>query len=170
MENVYNIYYKCFFVIIKIGDNMKKLFKEHSPYLLFLTLVETILSIVCIEAFVYSDTLNYSDSLVYNAIGIEKLLESMYSSTWWALILFALAFITMCSITTIVYKKMDYLFMGIMGWILMLILAINISKPLTDIFVTLLLFIPIIIINIIAYKTEKNKLEEKNKNKKTSKK
>ncbi len=149
---------------------MKKLFKEHSPYLLFLTLVETILSIVCIEAFVYSDTLNYSDSLVYNAIGIEKLLESMYSSTWWALILFTLAFITICSITTIVYKKMDYLFMGIMGWILMLILAINISKPLTDIFVTLLLFIPIIIINIIAYKTEKNKLEEKNKNKKTSKK
>lgn len=142
---------------------MKKIFKEHSPYLLFLTLVETILSIVCIEAFVYSDTLNYADSLVYNAIGIEKLLESMYSSTWWALILFTLAFITICSITTIVYKKMDYLFMGIMAWILMLILAINVSKPLTDILVTLLLFVPIIIINIIAYKTEKNKLNSKPK-------
>lgn len=147
---------------------MKKLFKEHSPYLLFLTFVETILSVVCIEAFVYSDTLNYSDSLVYNAIGIEKLLESIYSSTWWALILFTLAFITICSITTIVYKKMDYLFMGIMSWILMLILAINISKPLTDILVTLLLFVPIIIINVIAYKTEKNKLSKNNKQKKAS--
>lgn len=143
---------------------MKKLFKEHSPYLLFVTLIETLLSIVCIEAFVYSDTLNYSDSLVYNAIGIEKLLESMYSSTWWALILFTLAFITICSITTIVYKKMDYFFMGILGWILMLILAINISKPLTDSLITLLLFIPIIIINIIAYKTEKNKINTKTKN------
>ena len=149
---------------------MKKIFKEHSPYLLFLTLVETILSVVCIEAFVYSDTLNYSDSLVYNAIGIEKLLESMYSSTWWALILFTLAFITICSITTLVYKKLDYLFMGILAWILMLILAINISKPLTDILVTLLLFIPIIIINIIAYKTEKTKLSKNDKSKKTSRK
>lgn len=159
-----------FFVIINLGDKMKKIFKEHSPYLLFLTLVETILSVVCIEAFVYSDTLNYSDSLVYNAIGIEKLLESMYSSTWWALILFTLAFITICSITTLVYKKLDYLFMGILAWILMLILAINISKPLTDILVTLLLFIPIIIINIIAYKTEKTKLSKNDKSKKTSRK
>lgn len=149
---------------------MKKIFKEHSIYLLFLTLIESILSIVCTLAFVYSDTLNYSDSLVYNAIGIEKLLESMYSSTWWALILFTLAFIAITSITTLVYKKLDYLFMGILGWILMLILAINVSKPLTDTLVTLLLFVPIIIINIIAYKTEKKKIEQTNKTKKTSKK
>lgn len=140
---------------------MKKILKEHSPYLLFLTCAEILLAIITIEAFVYSDSLNYTDSLIYNAIGIEKLLETMYSSTWWALILFDLAFITICSITTIVYKKMDYFFMGIMGWILMLLLAINIGKPILDILITLLLFIPIIGLNIIAYRTEKQKIAPK---------
>lgn len=148
---------------------MKKLIKEHSPYLLFLTLAEIILSVVCIEAFVYSDTLNYDDSLIYNALGIEKLLETMYSSTWWALILFTLAFITICSITTIVYKKLDNLFMGILAWIIMLLLAINVGKPLTDILLVLVLFIPIMGINIIAYRTEKNKLEIKKDKKKATK-
>ncbi|MCH5167062.1 MAG: hypothetical protein J1F35_04130 [Erysipelotrichales bacterium] len=140
---------------------MKRLFKEHSPYLLILTLAEIILSIISIEAFVYSDSLTYSDSLIYNAIGIETLLETMYSSTFWALILFTIAFITICSITTIVYQKLDYLFMGILGWCILLILGINVGNPLKDILTVLLLFIPIIAINIIAYKTEKKKLEKK---------
>lgn len=142
---------------------MKKLFKEHSPYLLGLTIFEIILSIFSIEAFVYSDSLTYSDSLIYEALGVEKLLQSMYSSTFWALILFTLAFITICSITTIVYKKLDYLFMGIMAWIIMLLLGINIGNPVKDILTVLLLFIPIMGINIIAYKTEKTKLESKPK-------
>lgn len=140
---------------------MKKLFKEHSPYLLFLTLAEIIISIISIEAFVYSDSLNYSDSLIYNALGIEKLLETIYSSTWWAFILCTLGFITICSITSIVYKKLEFLFMSISGWILMLLLAINVGNPIKDIISVILLFIPIIMINIIAYKTEKKKLNTK---------
>ena len=142
---------------------MKKILKEHSPYLLILTLAEIILSIVSIEAFVYSDSLTYSESLIYNALGIETLLETMYSSTFWALILFTLGFITICSVTSIVYKKLDYFFMGILGWILLLILGINIGNPLKDILTVVLLFIPIIAINIIAYKTEKARLENINK-------
>lgn len=140
---------------------MKKLIKEHSPYLLFLCLAEIIISIVSIEAFVYSDSLTYSDSLIYTALGIETLLESLYSSTWWALILFTLGFITITSVTSIVFKKLEYLFMSILGWILMLLLAINIGNPIKDIIFVILLFIPIIAINIIAYKTEKQKLNKK---------
>ncbi len=140
---------------------MKRLFKEHSPYLLILCLAEIIISIVSIEAFVYSDSLTYSDSLIYNAIGIETLLESLYSSTWWALILFTLGFITICSITSIVFKKLEYLFMGILGWGLMLILAINIGNPIKDILFVIALFVPILGINIIAYRTEKEKLSLK---------
>ena len=140
---------------------MKKLFKEHSPYLLFLCVIEIIITIISIEAFVYSDSLNYSDSLIYSAIGIEKLLETMYSSTWWAFILFTLGFIAIMTLTSIVYKKLDYLFISIMGWILMLLLAINIGNPLKDIAAVILLFIPIIGLNIIAYRTEKEKLKRK---------
>ena len=140
---------------------MKRLFKEHSPYLLILCLTEIVISIVSIEAFVYSDSLTYSDSLIYNAIGIETLLESLYSSTWWALILFTLGFITICSITSIVFKKLEYFFMGILGWGLMLILAINIGNPIKDILFVIALFVPILGINIIAYRTEKEKLSLK---------
>ncbi len=139
---------------------MKNIIKNHSPYLLFLTAIEIILSITCIEAFVYSDSLTYSDSLIYNAIGVEKLLENLYSSTFLALILFTLAFITICSITSIVFKKLEYLFMGILAWFIMLLLAINIGNPLMDNLLVIVFFIPIIVINIIAYKTEKKKLKK----------
>ena len=47
----------------------------------------------------------------------------------------------------------------------MMILSINIGNPIGDIISKLALFIPIIIINIIAYKTEKKKLEEQPKKK-----
>lgn len=140
---------------------MKKIFKEHSPYLLFLCLAEVIISVISIEAFVYSDSLTYSDSLIYTALGIETLLESIYSSTWWALILFTLGFITITCLTSIIYKRLEFLFMSILGWGLMLLLAINIGNPIKDILFIILLFVPIIAINIIAYKTEQQKLNKR---------
>ena len=140
---------------------LKKLFKDNSPYLVLLTLAEVILSVVCTMAFVYSDTLSYADSQVFNAIGIEKLLESIYSSTWWALILLLLTFIAILSIATIYLKKMDYLFIGILLWGEMLILAINLNNSLLDNLSIMALFIPIIIINIIAFKEQKKKLDIK---------
>ncbi len=149
---------------------LKKLFKDNSPYLILLTLAESILSVVCTLAFVYSDTLSYADSQVFNALGIEKLLESIYSSTWWALILLLLTFIAILSIATIYLKKMDYLFIGILLWGEMLILAINLNNSLLDNLSIMALFIPIIIINIIAFKEQKKKLDIKpNKKNKASK-
>lgn len=142
---------------------LKQLFKENSPYLILLAFAESILSIVCTIAFVYSDTLSYADSQLFSAIGIEKLLESIYSSTWWALILLLLAFIAILSISTIYLKKMDYLFISILLWVEMLILAINLNNSLLDNLSIMALFIPIIIINIIAFKEQKKKLEKKPK-------
>lgn len=151
-------------------NKIKTLFKEHSPYLLVLIFLEILLSIICTLAFVYSDSLTYSESLIFNAIGVEKLLQTLYSSTWWALILLLLAFIAIFSLTSIVYKKLEYLFISICSWIVMFILAINLTKPVSDIISTFILFIPIIIINIIAYKTEKNKLSQNTKNTKSKQK
>lgn len=51
----------------------------------------------------------------------------------------------------------------------MLLLAINIGNPIKDILFVILLFIPIILINIIAYKTEKQRLEKGNKTTKSRK-
>jgi len=144
---------------------MKKIFKENSKYLIILTIAEIILSIVSTMAFVYSDSLSYADSVVYEGIGIDVLLQNLYSSTFWALILVCIALISIMSIATLVFKKMDYLFIGIMGWIYLFILSINLTKPIGDILSTCAMFIPIIIINIICYKKEKEFIETKSRKK-----
>lgn len=136
---------------------IKKLFKENSAYLILLTLGEIILSIICILSFVYTDSLSYSDSLIFNELGIEKLLQSMYSSTFWALILVILSLISIFSLTSLIYKKMEYQFISICSWFVLFILAINLNKSLIDNLSVILLFIPIIIINIVAYNTQKKK-------------
>ena len=141
---------------------IKSLFKEHSPYLLFLTLGEVILSIIATMSFVYSDSLQYSDSAILSN-GVEKLLETLYSSTWWALILFLLFFIALFAVMTIIYKKLEYLTISIGCWVEMLILSINVGNDLKELAINLLLFIPIFILNIIAYRTEKNKINTKTK-------
>ena len=145
---------------------MKKLLKENSIYLVILTIVEIIISTICTLAFVYTDTLNYDDSLIFNALGMQKLLQTIYSSTWWALILTILALIAILSVTTLVYKKLEYLFIGICLWVEMFILTLDFNKSPKDLFFSMLLILPIIIINIIVYKKEKEFLD----NKKTSKK
>lgn len=145
---------------------LKKLLKHNSPYLVILTLLEIILSVVCTVAFVYSDTLSYADSQIFSTIGIEKLLESIYSSTWWALILLLLSLIAILSIATIYLKKMDYFFISILLWGEMLILAINLNNSILDNLSIMALFVPIIIINIIAFKDQKKRLEIKPSKKK----
>ena len=113
---------------------MKKLLKENSIYLVILTIVEIIISTICTLAFVYTDTLNYDDSLIFNALGMQKLLQTIYSSTWWALILTILALIAILSVTTLVYKKLEYLFIGICLWVEMFILTLDFNKSPKDLF------------------------------------
>ena len=145
---------------------MKKILKENSIYLIILTIAEIIISSICTLSFVYTDTLNYNDSMIFNALGMQKLLQTIYSSTWWALILTILALIAILSVTTLIFKKLEYLFIGICLWIEMFILTLDFNKSPKDLFFSALLILPIIIINIIVYNKEKEFLQ----NKKTSKK
>ena len=137
---------------------IKKILKENSIYMLLLILAETILSIVCTLSFVYSDSLNYEASIIYESLGVETLLQNLYSSTFWALILVMLAIIVIFSITSVVFKKMEYMFISILGWIELFILSLNFTKPIGDLIATSLMFIPIIILNIICYNKQKEKL------------
>lgn len=139
-------------------DKIKEIFKNNSAYLVLLTGAEVVLSVICTLAFVYTDSLSYADSQLFTELGIEKLLETMYSSTWWALILLLLAFIAIFSLASMIYRKMDYLFISISCWMIMFVLAININKAMIDLLSIFALFIPILIINIIAYKDQKKKL------------
>ena len=145
---------------------IKKFFKENSLYLIILTIAEFILSTVCTISFVYSDSLTYSESIIYQSLGVETLLQSIYSSTFWALILVLLAIIVMFSITCLVFRKIEYQFISLLGWVELFILSLNFTKPAGEILSTCALFIPIIIINIICYKKEYDKLQLLNKKKK----
>ena len=152
---------------------IKKLFKENSPYMIFLVIAEAILSIICTLSFVYSDSLNYEASIIYESLGVETLLQNLYSSTFWALILVMMAIIVIMSITSMVFKKMEYMFISILGWIELFILSLNFTKPIGDLIATSMMFIPIIILNIICYRKQKERLllnEVKETKKKVSKK
>lgn len=148
---------------------MKKLFKEHSPYFIILVVCETIVSIIATLSFIYTDSLTYSNSLIIKAMGLEKLLESMYTSTWWALILLLLFFVSLFSIMTIMYKDLKYYTISFGCLIELLILSINLANPIKYTLMNIMIFIPVIVLNIIAYIYEKKKLEENTKPKRKNK-
>ena len=148
---------------------MKKLLKEHSPYMLFIALAESIISVLATLSFVYTDSLTYSKSLVIQAMGIEKLLETMYTSTWWALVLLLVFFVALFAILTIIHKDMKYMSISFGCLIELLILSINLTAPIKNTLMNIIIFIPLFILNVIAYKSEKAKLEEKPKTKKKNK-
>jgi hypothetical protein len=145
----------------KLKNLYKTIIKENSLYLVFLTLAELVISVICTLSFVYSDSLTYANSVVFQSLGLESLLQTLYSSTFWALILVMLSIIVIMSITTLVFKKMEYLFIGILCWGELFILSINLTKSFGENLSTCALFIPIIIINIICYKKEKEKISKK---------
>jgi len=150
---------------------MKKLFKEHSAYMLFIALFESVVSVIATLSFVYTDSLTYEKSLVLQAMGIEKLLETMYTSTWWALVLLLVFFVALFAILTIIYKDLKFYGISFGCLVELLILSINLTAPIKNIFMNMLIFLPLFVLNIIAYKSEKSKLEEsKTTKKRTSKK
>ena len=148
---------------------MKKLFKEHSPYMLFIALLESVVSVIATMSFVYTDSLTYEKSLVLQAMGIEKLLETMYTSTWWALVLLLVFFVALFAILTIIYKDLKFYGISFGCLVELLILSINLTAPIKNIFMNMLIFLPLFVLNVIAYKSEKAKLEEKPKTKKKNK-
>ena len=135
---------------------MKKLLKEHSLYILIFTLLELIFAVIAIIGFVYEDVIDLS-----GFSDVATLIENLYSQTWWGMILMSLSFSCILSITTIVYKKLDYYFISIGIWIMLAVIAINLNATLGSTLYTLILFIPIILIKIICYKQEKDKLNKK---------
>lgn len=138
---------------------MKKVLKSHSPYIIFICVAQIILSIIATLALVYSDSLVFGNVDILN--DLENLITTVYSQSWWALILFSLSFASILTLAAIVYRKLEYEFLSIGCIGLMILPSINVGSKLSDILLTLLLFIPIIIIKIIGYRQEKIKLEIK---------
>ncbi len=134
---------------------MKNILKKNSKLLIIITLLEIILSLYFLIYLGYVDRLNYIESSTKTINDLALLIQNMYTSTWWALIISFIILISTLSLTSIIYKKLEYHFISIILWIMLFILAIDFTKNFTYNLSTISIFIPIIIFNIIAYKNQK---------------
>ena len=103
---------------------MKKIWKEHSKLLIIITILELILGIYFLTYFGYVDRLNYIESSTTKISDMALLIQNMYTSTWWALIISFIILIGVLSLTSIIYKKQEYHFISILLWVMLFILAL----------------------------------------------
>lgn len=134
---------------------MKKLFKENSKLLLIITFFEILLSLYFLIYFGYMDRLNYIESSTKTMSDLALLIQNMYTSTWWALIISFVILISTLTLTSIIYKKQEYHFISIILFIMLFILALDFTKSFKYNLSNIMIFVPIIIFNIVAYKNQK---------------
>ena len=135
---------------------MKKIWDNNSKLLIIVCLLEIILSIYFLIYFGYMDRLNYIESSTKTISDLALLIQNMYTSTWWALIISFIIIISTFTLTSIIYKKNELHFIAIILWIMLFILALDFTKSISYNLSNIAIFIPIIIINILAYKNQKS--------------
>lgn len=134
---------------------MKKIFYKRSKLLGIITFLETILALFSLSYFNYIDRLNYIESINNTTNDLALLIQNMFTSTWWALIILVVILISIFSLVSFIYRDLKFLFINILLWIILLILAINIKDSFVNNLSTLSIFIPIIVINIVCYFKQK---------------
>ena len=130
---------------------MKKIWNNNSKLLIIITLFELVLSTYFLIYFGYVDRLNYIESQAITMSDLALLIQNMYTSTWWALIIVSIMLISIFSLTSIIYKKREFHFISILIWFMLFILALDFTKSFTYNLSNIAIFIPIIFINIKAY-------------------
>ena len=134
---------------------MKKICNNNSKLLIVITVLELILSTYFLIYFGYVDRLNYIESQTTTMSDLALLIQNMYTSTWWALIIVSIMLISIFSLTSIIYKKREFHFISILIWFMLFILALDFTKSFTYNLSNIAIFIPLIIINIKAYFNQK---------------
>ena len=137
---------------------MKDILHKNSKLILIILVLEIILSIYSLIYFGYVDRLSYLDAKTINDIAL--LIQNMYTSTWWALIIISVNLISIFTLVSVIYKKQEYHFISICLWIILFILALDFNNNFKINISTISIFIPIIIINMIAYFNQKSILRK----------
>jgi len=140
---------------------MKNFIKDRSKLMLVLTILEIVLAIWILVAFSYSDRLTYAEAIEYNQDNLSLLLESMYTSTWYALIILTANLISIFSLVSTIFKKQEFHFVSISLWCVLMILAVDLNLNFMSNLSVLAIFIPIILLNIVAYINQKKLLTKK---------
>ena len=134
---------------------MKKLLKNNSKLLIIITILETVLALYFLIYLGYVDRLNYIESQSNTIQDLALLIQNMYTSTWWALIISMILFISIFTITSIIYKKIYLHYISILIWIMLFILSLDFTKSFSYNLSNIAIFIPIILVNIKAYFNQK---------------
>lgn len=135
---------------------MKKIWNNNSRLLVIITLLELILALYFLIYLGYVDRLNYIESNNIIISDLTLLIQNMYTSTWWALIISFINLISILSLTSIIYKKQEYHFISIFLWIMLFILSLDFTKSFKYNISNIAIFIPIVLMNIKAYFNQKS--------------
>lgn len=134
---------------------MKKIFKKRSKLLGFLTIGDNLLALFILCYFNYLDRLNYAESVIHTTNDLALLIQNMYTSTWWALIILSICLIAAFKLVGFYYRDLKFILISSYLWVVLLILAINIKDSFMNNISALAIFIPIIIFNFAAYINQK---------------
>ena len=140
-------------------NKFKNIFKDRSKLLFIISILESILSIWFLSYFNYLDRLNYYESTSNKTKDLALLLQNMFTSTFWGLLILILSLISIFTLISFIYKDIKFQFISILLWFILLILSINIKETLTYNLSNLCIFIPIIALNILAFINQKNILK-----------
>ncbi|MDD4795257.1 MAG: hypothetical protein PHG03_01690 [Bacilli bacterium] len=135
------------------------MFKKRSKLLFITVTLESVLCLWTLFYFNYIDRLSYQESIIYKEVDLALLIENMFTSTWWALIILTLCLITIFSLISFIYKDLKFQFISILLWFMLFILALDIKGNINNIVSTIMLFIPIITINVFSYFNHKSKIK-----------
>ncbi len=134
---------------------IKKIFSKRSKLLGFLTIGDNVLALFLLCYFNYLDRLNYAESVINTTNDLALLIQNMYTSTWWALIILSICLIAAFKLVGFYYRDLKFILISSYLWVVLLILAINIKDSFINNISTLAIFIPIIIFNFTAYINQK---------------
>ena len=142
---------------------MKKIFENRSKLMICLTIIEIILTLWILIAFNYSNKMSYTEAIEYNQDNLTLLVENMYTSTWYAAIILTANLISIFALVSTIFKKQEFHFVSISLWCVLMILAVDLNISFMNNLATLAIFVPIILLNIVAYFNQKKILHKKTK-------
>lgn len=136
-------------------NKIKKIFNKRSKLLFILTFFETVFTWYFLVYFNYMDRLNYIESISTKTQNLALVFQNMYTSTFWGLIIIILVFISIFAIISLIYNDQKYQLISLLLWIVLFTLAINLKAGFKDNISILCIFVPIILVNYLAFKNQK---------------
>ena len=133
---------------------MNKIFKDRSILLFIICLVEIAFCFCILIYFNHLDHLTYQQSRT-DAASLALLVQNMFTSTWWGLIILTFALICIFSLTAFIYRDLKFQFLSICLYVVLFMLSLNFEDTFMNNFSNFLIFVPLVAVNIVAYFKQK---------------